>query len=100
MKFAIAFMFALIGNSLAQGLNQYNNRQDFFNDYSNPILPYCIFGNEPVCSTENETFANKCVLMLLGQRLKTKGWCETKISTEITIVSDKNSTNGYGQGTD
>lgn len=87
---------ALVAVVASQGLNQYNNRQDFFNDYSNPILPYCIFGNEPVCSTENETFANMCVMMLLGQKLKNKGWCDTKVSTETKVQSDKTAKNGYG----
>lgn len=67
---------ALVAVAATQGLRQYNNRQDFFNNYRNPILPYCIFGNEPVCSTKDETFANQCVLMLLGQKLKSKGWCQ------------------------
>ena len=53
MNLTAFVMYLMMGTALSQGLNQYNNRQDFYNNYSNPIIPYCIFGNEPVCSTEN-----------------------------------------------
>jgi hypothetical protein len=96
----LLFIFALTNLASAQGLRQYNNRQDFFNNYRNEIIPYCIFGNEPVCSTKDETFANQCVLMLLGQKMKSKGWCEQKVTSESIPKSDKTSQNGYGAGSD
>lgn len=100
MKLSILLLAGLMSLTSSQGVNQYNNRQDFFNSYSNPIIPYCIFGNEPVCSTKDETFANMCVLMLLGQKLKSRGWCEQKVTSNNIPKSDKTSQNGYGQGND
>lgn len=81
------------------GLSSYNNNQAYFNPYSNPIIPYCFLGNEPVCSDRNETFVNECVMILLGQKLGQRGWC-IQVKPEEDAVSDETPENGYGKSTD
>lgn len=38
--------------------------------------------------------------MLLGQKLKSKGWCQQKVTSEAIPKSDKTAKNGYGKGSD
>ena len=91
MKTILVLVFASLYAS--QGLNSYNNNQAYFNPYANPIIPHCFLGNDAVCSTKNETFVNECVLILLGQTLKSRGWC---IQEEESLPkTDKTEENGY-----
>lgn len=75
MNLKLVFLLATLNLVQSQGLNSYNNNQTYFNPYANPVIPYCFLGNEPVCSTKDETFVNECVLMLLGQKIAHRGWC-------------------------
>lgn len=38
-------------------------------------------------------------MMLLGQKLKSIGWCTQKVETTV-VKSDKTPENGYGAGSD
>jgi hypothetical protein len=87
-----------ISTTIQQGRNAVHTtqgEQTFFNPYSNPVVPYCFLGNEPVCSTNNETFINECVLILLGQQLKSRGWCFVEAPPQIEVKTNKNKNNGY-----
>ena len=86
----LAILFAL---NNAQ-LNSYNNNQAYFNPYSNPIIPYCFLGSQSVCSEQNETFVNECVLLLLGQAIQHKGWCK-KLVPVAKPKTEKSEENGY-----
>lgn len=88
----IAILIALTNTQL----NTYNNNQAYFNPYANPILPYCFLGNQTVCSESNETFVNECVLLLLGQTLKHKGWCSAQAPVEkVEPAVNTTESNGY-----
>lgn len=58
--------------------------------------PHCLLGQTPVCSSDNQTYPNICVLLLLGKEKKSDGWCpEPVIETTITTISYKTPNNGY-----
>lgn len=96
----LTLILGMASLTLTQGLNSYNNNQAYFNPYANPIIPYCFLGNDPVCSTKNETFVNECVMILLGQDLGHRGWCEQKKGDASNKKTDKTFDNGYGEGSD
>ena len=90
--------FITISLTIQQGrnaVNSYNNNQSHYNPYSNPVIPYCFLGNEPVCSINNETFVNECVMILLGQQLKSRGWCYLDTPPKRKVKTSKNKRNGY-----
>ena len=77
-------------------LNTFTGSQDFNNPYANPVLPLCFLGNGAVCADNNSTYANECILVLLGRTKQYDGWCAT--STVVPIVDDENApipSNGY-----
>jgi len=58
--------------------------------------PHCLLGQTPVCSTDDQTYPNICVMLLLGKQKKSDGWCpEPVIQTTITTISYKSPNNGY-----
>lgn len=71
--------------------------------HSGPLLPVstqgqpgCLLGQSPVCGMDDKTYPNICVMMLLGQKKKSDGWCpEPVIETTITTISYKTPNNGY-----
>ena len=99
---ALLIMINVIGLSVSQGRNAVQstgNNQNFFNPYANPIIPFCFLGNDPVCSIHNITFVNECVLMLLGEQLKHKGWCPEEEAPPLDPIKIlKSEINGYMQG--
>lgn len=76
--------------------NALTGNQDYNNPYANPILPLCFLGNNPVCGSNDTTYANECIMVLLGQSKKYEGWCAQ--ATSIPILNDENApipNNGY-----
>lgn len=57
--------------------------------------PTCILGNTPVCSTDNISFPNICVLLLTGKQKKSDGWCPVEQVIQIKEVSYKIPNNGF-----
>lgn len=58
--------------------------------------PSCLLGQTPVCGDDDKTYPNICVMMLLGRKKKSDGWCpEPVIETTITTISYKTPNNGY-----
>lgn len=57
--------------------------------------PTCILGNSPVCSKENVTFPNICVLLLTGQEKKSDGWCQTQQNIQLNEITYKIPNNGF-----
>ena len=58
--------------------------------------PSCALGNTPVCSTDDITFPNMCVMLLLGKQKKSDGWCQTQPAvTTVTTITYKTPNNGY-----
>ena len=59
------------------------------------ISPTCVAGSAPVCSQDNITFPNICILMLSGKHMKSEGWCPRSIVTQKITVSYKTANNGF-----
>ena len=58
--------------------------------------PFCFLGKSPVCSTDNITFPNICVLLLLGKTKESEGWCKPTTSiTKISVLTFKTPNNGF-----
>lgn len=78
LKQYLIFFFLFISKiySLKNSINALSNNMSNYNPYADPIVPYCIFGSSPICSTNNNTFINKCVMHLLGEKYKKDGWCD------------------------
>ena len=69
----------------------------YYNPYSDPVVPYCILGSSPICSKNNNTFINKCVMHLLGEEFKRDGWCDEE-QKKIKLINKKDrktKINGY-----
>ena len=62
----------------------------------NTSQPVCLLGKSAVCGSDDKTYPNICVMLLLGQTKKSDGWCpEPVIETTITTISYKTPNNGY-----
>ena len=62
----------------------------------NTSQPVCLLGQSAVCGSDDKTYPNICVMLLLGQSKKSDGWCpEPVIETTITTISYKTPNNGY-----
>lgn len=77
-------------------LNTISGNQMYQNPYANPVLPLCFLGNSPVCGEDDETYANECIMILLGQTKKNDGWCA--MDTNVPTFDPENApipNNGY-----
>lgn len=87
---------AVSANERFLSLNSVTGNADYNNPYANPVLPICFLGNSPVCAANDVTFANECIMVLLGQTKKYDGWCAQE--TAVPVLDDENApvpNNGY-----
>lgn len=102
--------------SMARGAADFGGDQGYMYRVINPILPFCLLGNSPVCGTQFPqtpdgvnpttpstanpvTYANECILILLGQTKKYDGFCIEEVAAPTSSGPAANSTrtpaNGY-----
>ena len=71
----LALASTLLAAERSLQINTTSGNQDFSNPYANPVLPICFLGNSAVCGNDEKTYANECIMVLLGQAKKHDGWC-------------------------
>lgn len=70
----------------------------FWSPFTNPTLPSCFLGSTPVCATDGNTYANRCVLIILGKTYSYDGSCTFTAPAPVTAPANKVSqteNNGY-----
>ena len=86
----------ILANDRFLQINTTSGDASYSNPYANPVLPLCFLGNSPVCGANNATYANECVLTLLGQAKQYDGWCtQANVPTNVDTTTLVTPQNGY-----
>lgn len=96
LSLVILLTKALLASDRLLQLSSLGGDSTYNNPYANPVLPLCFLGNNPVCSTTNETYANECIMILMGKTKQYEGWCNTPdISNDVDPTTAQTPDNGY-----
>jgi len=96
LALALIFSHGILADDRFLNIASFSGDSSYTTAYANPTLPICFLGNSPVCGTNNVTYANDCILTLLGQTKQYDGWCrQAEVPVDVDQTTTQTPQNGY-----